>query len=123
MGIRATVAYLRYRLPLAQLAVMTLLPRADCRTWAKATDYCAQRKRGTLPGPMTESIDRVNDRLVALYGASAVERVHLLQCHGLFITHPGQVDPELSPDFLHPSLLGYKKLALECLLPFIRRWL
>jgi lysophospholipase L1-like esterase len=90
-GIRANLRYLRQRLPAARILLLGLWPREE------APD--ARLRRGTVA---------VNQLVRSCGGDSAVVYADI---GGVLLDPEGRLTPEISPDRLHFTALGYARLA------------
>jgi lysophospholipase L1-like esterase len=99
-GIAAVVRALRKRLPGARILLMALLPRGQHRD-----------------DPLRKRVDETNRLLPPL---SDGERVLLLNAGPWFLKPDGSLPAELMPDYLHPSVAGYRAWA-DAIDPWVRR--
>jgi lysophospholipase L1-like esterase len=90
-GIRANLLYLRDRLPQTPILLVGLLPRG-------ASPGAALRREAAL---VNRLISRCADR----------KRVFYTDIGGALLDAEGRLTPEISPDRLHFSEVGYAKLA------------
>jgi lysophospholipase L1-like esterase len=101
-GIRANLLYLRRRLPDTPILLLGLLPRG-----ASAQ---SELRRKTVA--VNELISRCADRRSVFYA----------DIGGTLLDAQGRLTPEVSPDRLHFSEIGYARLApqLDTLIDWIR---
>jgi len=87
-GVRAIVGVLRQKLPDAKILLLAVFPRAH------------------LPDdPARREVAAIN-RLIA--GLDDGAHVHYLDIGASFLTAEGLLEPEVMPDYLHPSVHGYE---------------
>jgi lysophospholipase L1-like esterase len=98
-GVQSLVEQMQRHLPSTQLLLLGLLPSG-----AMADD------------PLRSRIQETNQRLAAL----SRERVYYADIGSSFLTSDGSIDPQLMPDFLHPSPEGYRVFA-KALAPHLAR--
>lgn len=90
-GVRANLLYLRQRLPNARILLLGLLPRGG------APD--ARLRRGTVA--VNRLIQACGDERTVVYA----------DIGGVLLDAQGRLTPEVAPDLLHFSQLGYARLA------------
>jgi len=88
-GIRANLLYLRQRLPRARILLLGLLPRDDM----------PRLRRETVA--VNRLIEKCGDGRTIVYA----------DIGGVLLDPAGKLTPEVSPDRLHFSALGYSRLA------------
>ena len=101
-GIRANLLYLRQRLPNTRILLLGLLPR------------------GASPEARLRQETLAVNRLIA--GCGDNRDIVYADIGGVLLDGEGRLPPEIAPDRLHFSALGYDRLARQ-LAPLIDRLL
>lgn len=93
-GIEAVVNCLKAKFPKTKILLLEVFPSG-----------------ATADDPHRLAVNEVNKGLEAIYANSAVENVQLFSINNLFLNKDGSIPKELMPDFVHPSVEGYKLWA------------
>ncbi|MBQ1338252.1 MAG: hypothetical protein IIY32_08020, partial [Thermoguttaceae bacterium] len=65
--------------------------------------------RGAQPDdPLRLLVNETNEGLRKIYANGAIDRVTLYSLNDLFLTKDGVLEPDVMPDYLHPSEKGYE---------------
>lgn len=88
-GITAIVGTLREKQPKAKILLLGILPRGK-----KASS-----------NPYRDKINQANDIISRLHDG---KRIHYLDIGNHFLLTDGSISAEIMPDYLHPSVAGYK---------------
>lgn len=88
-GNETIINKLRAGLPKAEIALFAVFPR------------------GQWPNPQRDTIDAINKRLQAI-AARDPRHIHYIDIGPRFLKPSGELPPDLMPDFLHLSPMGYK---------------
>ncbi len=88
-GNETIINKLRSGLPNAQIALFAVFPR------------------GQWPNPQRDTIDAINKRLQTI-AARDPQHIHYIDIGPKFLKPTGELPPDLMPDFLHLSPMGYK---------------
>jgi len=87
-GVKAVVDDLRQKLPAARILLLAVFPRSHLPT-----------------DPARGEVSAINQRIAGLDDGSHVRYLDIGQS---FLTADGVLEPEIMPDFLHPSPHGYE---------------
>jgi beta-glucosidase len=90
-GIAAIVSAIGARLPQTRILMLGVLPRGQ-----------------SPDDPLRAEVTKVNARIARFADG---QRVHYLNIGAAFLQADGTIAPQLMPDFLHPSLAGYRIYA------------
>jgi lysophospholipase L1-like esterase len=93
-GTEAIIARLHDHLPNAQIALVFLFPR------------------GQWPNPLRDTISSSIAHLKP-FVARHPQYIHAIDIGNKFLRPTGEIPPELMPDFLHPSAVGYQIFSDE----------
>ena len=99
-GVLAIVNDLRRQLPEAQILLLAIFPRGH-----------------TPDDPSRLQVAAVN-RIIG--GLSGQDHVHFLDIGAKFLTPDGLIQPEIMPDYLHPSVRGFEIWAQAIQAPLAR---
>jgi lysophospholipase L1-like esterase len=100
-GIRANLLYLRQRLPAARILLLGLWPREESPD--------ARLRRATVA--VNQLIQKCGEDGAVAKGTVANGSVTYADVGGVLLASDGRLTPEISPDRLHFTGLGYARLA------------
>ena len=90
-GVQTIVNQLKEKYPETKILLLAVFPRGNQPTDKLRLD-----------------VNKLNERLAAVYANGAVENVKYYDINDLFLEKDGVLSPEIMPDYLHPNAKGYE---------------